>query len=291
MAKTNLSQLKNWFKNGLKPPQEHFWNWMDSFWHKDEKIPINTIQDLETELAGKSDIAHTHTEFALKDASNLGTEDIDAWKEKLDLANFEGVSKIYYGLIPDPNEEPILINDEPVEMQTGDYYLYTSDGTSEGNILDIWLYTGRYIGNKFVNPYGSQGPTGPAGETGPAGAPGETGPAGAQGAPGAPGDSPYIGINGNWWVGETDTGVRAVSAFKTIYDSEISGLRNGVNNIFTVPEPFKTGTLKVYFNGILLSKGNNADFVEHNSGTTGNGAVINRVVTNKDVLIFEYEAI
>lgn len=288
---TPLAQLKNWFKNAMKPPQEHFWAWMDSYWHKDEKIPISTIQNLETELAGKSDTGHTHTEFALKDASNLETEDIDAWKEKLDLANFEGVSKIYYGLIPDPNEEPILINDEPVLMQTGDYYLYTSDGTSEGNILDIWLYTGRYIGNKFVNPYGSQGPTGPAGETGPAGAPGETGPAGAPGAPGAPGDSPYIGNNGNWWVGETDTGVRAVSAFKTIYDSEISGLRNGVNNIFTVTELFKTGTLKVYFNGILLSKGNNADFVEHNSGTIGNGAVINRVVTNKDVLIFEYEAI
>ncbi|MBW7838442.1 MAG: collagen-like protein [Chitinophagaceae bacterium] len=132
---------------------------------------------------------------------------------------------------------------------------------------------------------GPQGPIGSQGE------PGQNGENGADGKDGADGDSPYIGINGNWWVGETDTGVRAVSAFKTIYDSEISGLRNGVNNIFTVTEPFKTGTLKVYFNGILLSKGNNADFVEHNSGTTGNGAVINRVVTNKDVLIFEYEAI
>ena len=26
------------------------------------------------------------------------------------------------------------------------------------------------------------------------------------GPPGPPGDSPYIGSNGNWWVGETDTG-------------------------------------------------------------------------------------
>ncbi|UGU15225.1 hypothetical protein LS482_16250 [Sinomicrobium kalidii] len=47
MAKTALSILKNWFRNGLKPTQEHFWNWLDSFWHKDEKIPTATIDGLD----------------------------------------------------------------------------------------------------------------------------------------------------------------------------------------------------------------------------------------------------
>lgn len=42
--------LKNWFKTGLKPTQEHFWAWMDSYWHKDEKIPITAIDGIETIL-------------------------------------------------------------------------------------------------------------------------------------------------------------------------------------------------------------------------------------------------
>lgn len=83
MAKTNLSQLKNWFKNGLKPPQEHFWNWMDSFWHKDEKIPMSTIFELEEALNEKANADHTHTDFAKKDASNLLPEDVIAWKAAL----------------------------------------------------------------------------------------------------------------------------------------------------------------------------------------------------------------
>ena len=50
---------------------------------------------------------------------------------------------------------------------------------------------------------GPQGPTGPQGETGPQG---PTGPAGDNGAPGANGVTPTIGENGNWYLGETDTG-------------------------------------------------------------------------------------
>ena len=50
---------------------------------------------------------------------------------------------------------------------------------------------------------GPQGPTGLQGETGPQG---PTGPAGDNGAPGANGVTPTIGTNGNWYLGETDTG-------------------------------------------------------------------------------------
>lgn len=32
--------------------------------------------------------------------------------------------------------------------------------------------------------------------------------------PGVKGDSPYIGDNGNWWVGEEDTGVSAQQMYK-----------------------------------------------------------------------------
>ncbi|CAD7804713.1 hypothetical protein CHRY9390_01263 [Chryseobacterium aquaeductus] len=35
-------ELKRFFENGDIPKQEEFWEWQDSYWHKDEKIQ-NTI--------------------------------------------------------------------------------------------------------------------------------------------------------------------------------------------------------------------------------------------------------
>lgn len=75
MAKTALSQLKNWFLNGMKPPQEHFWNWLDSFWHKDDLIPMENIEDLSEALGGKSDIDHSHAGYMVKNAENVVTDD------------------------------------------------------------------------------------------------------------------------------------------------------------------------------------------------------------------------
>lgn len=36
-------ELKKVFENGDKPTQEDFWEWQDSYWHKEEKIPISQI--------------------------------------------------------------------------------------------------------------------------------------------------------------------------------------------------------------------------------------------------------
>lgn len=55
MAKQSLNTLKEWFRRGLKPLQEQFWHWMDSFWHKDEKIPAATIDGLQDLLDAKVD--------------------------------------------------------------------------------------------------------------------------------------------------------------------------------------------------------------------------------------------
>lgn len=49
---TPISTLKRRFANFLKPTQEHFWAWMDSYWHKDEDIPMNKVEGLSTALEG-----------------------------------------------------------------------------------------------------------------------------------------------------------------------------------------------------------------------------------------------
>jgi hypothetical protein len=56
--------IKNWFITGAKPIQAQFWAWMDSYWHKDEKIPITAIEDIEAILDLKAD----------KDALQNGTD-------------------------------------------------------------------------------------------------------------------------------------------------------------------------------------------------------------------------
>ena len=71
---------------------------------------------------------------------------------------------------------------------------------------------------------GDSGEQGPQGETGPQGPQGETGPAGTDGK------TPYIGDNGNWWIGNHDTGVSATGekgpadAFFGKKDLEIANL-------------------------------------------------------------------
>jgi hypothetical protein len=47
MAKVSLNNLKNWFKTGLIPTQQQFWDMFDSFFHKDDVIPINKIAGIQ----------------------------------------------------------------------------------------------------------------------------------------------------------------------------------------------------------------------------------------------------
>jgi hypothetical protein len=47
--------IKNWFRTGLKPTQAQFWATWDSFWHKEEKIPITAIDDIENILNAKAE--------------------------------------------------------------------------------------------------------------------------------------------------------------------------------------------------------------------------------------------
>jgi hypothetical protein len=56
MAVTGRNTLKGWFKKFLKPKEEQFAAWIDSFWHKTEDvIPIDNIENLGRILGDKID--------------------------------------------------------------------------------------------------------------------------------------------------------------------------------------------------------------------------------------------
>lgn len=51
MPTTPKSTLYNWFKRGLKPLESQFRAWLDSYWHKDELIPITSVDGLAGALS------------------------------------------------------------------------------------------------------------------------------------------------------------------------------------------------------------------------------------------------
>lgn len=53
MALRNIAQLKAWFKVGLYPSESQFHDWLDSFFHKEEKIPISSVDQLSEQLNRK----------------------------------------------------------------------------------------------------------------------------------------------------------------------------------------------------------------------------------------------
>lgn len=54
MAQQSLATIKNWFRTRLKPTQAQYWDTWDSFWHKDDKLPISTVENLTEILSSKA---------------------------------------------------------------------------------------------------------------------------------------------------------------------------------------------------------------------------------------------
>ncbi|MDQ0593196.1 hypothetical protein QFZ37_001565 [Chryseobacterium ginsenosidimutans] len=64
-------ELKKYFENGDIPVQEEFWEWQESYWHKDEKIPSDK---LDYDFSKKADV----------DASNINPQNAQLWKDKIE---------------------------------------------------------------------------------------------------------------------------------------------------------------------------------------------------------------
>lgn len=141
-----------------------------------------------------------------------------------------------------------------------------------------WYVDGEDTGVSATGPAGAPGATGPAGPTGEQGPSGGTGPAGP---------TPTIGSNGNWVIDGNDTGVRASTWEKTDYNENISGSRTGGNSQFFASEHYVPGTMKVWMDGLRLSRGFAGDFTENGDHIS---VTIQRPgITMETLFIFEYQ--
>lgn len=98
MAKVTRDQLKAWFMKGLYPIQEQFHHWIDSFWHKDDCLPMSSVEGLTDTLNGKADTSLMQDKQDKTD-SRLDTEDktvvgaINEVKDTVDaLSSAEGIT-------------------------------------------------------------------------------------------------------------------------------------------------------------------------------------------------------
>ncbi|MCF2218397.1 hypothetical protein H9Q08_03685 [Chryseobacterium sp. PS-8] len=90
---TPLNTILSYFQTGDIPTQEEFQASWSSFWHKNDAIPTSKIEGLDQQLQNKADKAafdaHTlnqdsHINYlATKDASNLDSSHLQAWKTAL----------------------------------------------------------------------------------------------------------------------------------------------------------------------------------------------------------------
>lgn len=80
MAVTPKITLKGWFKRGKKPTQEQFADLIDSFFHKNESIPIAKVTNLQTALNNCASITQLDALAASISAAeivNLGNRSTD----------------------------------------------------------------------------------------------------------------------------------------------------------------------------------------------------------------------
>lgn len=83
---------------------------------------------------------------------------------------------------------------------------YTPEITQADTDTMTVSYTASGSGMPTIEPVTVELPQGPAGKDGSPGADGSPGKDGTDGAPGKDGVTPTIGANGNWYIGDTDTG-------------------------------------------------------------------------------------
>lgn len=127
------------------------------------------------------------------------------------------------------------------------------------------------------DPVNIKGPKGDTGDTGPQGNPGEQGEVGPQGVPGQDGTdgvTPTIGENGNWYLGETDTG-------------KPSRGEKGEQGAQGLPGPTGPGVPTGGTTGQVLSKNSDSDYdtawVDAGSGGSG---IIELIGTDEEPIDF-----
>ena len=151
-------ELKKLFENGDKPTQEEFWEWQDSYWHKGEKLPLETagLYKIKGSVGTKTDldfmtsmtegdvynVIETGDNYVyVLDLNNTGEPGWDKLSGIIDLANYQPLG--HYVRIGGENTtgNNILLGWTGSELQA------TVDATTIGN---LW-HSGNFNHSNFLS--------------------------------------------------------------------------------------------------------------------------------------------
>ena len=104
------------------------------------------------------------------------------------------------------------------------------------------------------------------GKTGPMGPVGPQGEQGIQGIRGEPGYTPYVGPNGNWWVGDTDTGVFTNTSVIDVIDLPTENINTKATYRLLTGTLYLNGLIRNDCNCIMVQWGNNSTNNRPNEG-------------------------
>lgn len=111
MGVTSRSDLYTWFSRLKKPTAAQFRAWIDSFWHKSEKIPITSIDGIDDLIIQKADadLLNLHIGDDTRHLTDDQIGEIDKVKDKADTVDLATVATTggYYDL----NNRPLKLSD------------------------------------------------------------------------------------------------------------------------------------------------------------------------------------
>ena len=152
---TQKKTLKKWFSNFMKPAQEHFSAWIDSFWHKSEQIPMSNIEGLSraienTASAGQllNHINDTNAHLALFDELKRQIQAIQTILQ-VDDVNLDTLQEIVTELKSNAKLQELI--DKKVNKEEGKG-LSSNDFTNElkQKLEGISPLVGKYFSSNLI---------------------------------------------------------------------------------------------------------------------------------------------
>lgn len=112
MPVRSITTLKSWFQRGMYPLASQFADWMDSYWHKEDAIPLTSVDELPEHLNAKYNAA---------DGQQLETR-VEAYETALDehktddAAEIEKIYKTFEELDDDIERVDKRVADETARL-------------------------------------------------------------------------------------------------------------------------------------------------------------------------------
>lgn len=150
-------QLKAWFRKGLYPTESQFAAWIDSYWHKSEKMPYDSIEGLALELNSKANVEHLSVlgqelSIAQNNISNLNSRSLIRLKNTakrtngriyidMDFSDYQKTRTGYFSAFLEPFLEVVNegVQDTSIQLGYEDLYVRSISYTTNPDDDEVYI--------------------------------------------------------------------------------------------------------------------------------------------------------